>query len=130
MATKTASQFLRFGVSGIVGLAADMGALYLALALGSGYYFGRLLSCLFAIWVTWRLNRRFTFAATESAWQEWWRYLTVMLGGSAINVGTYSLLLQFLPEARWAPAAGVAAGSLAGMTFNFISAKHFVFRKS
>lgn len=123
-------QFLRFGISGIAGLAADMGALYLALALGSGYYLGRLLSFLFAVWVTWRLNRRFTFQATQSAWREWWRYLTVMTGGGLINLGAYTLLLQVLPEARWAPAIGVVAGSAAGMTFNFISAKYFIFRKS
>lgn len=127
MAARSTRQFLRFAATGIAGLAADMGALYLALALGSGYYVGRLLSFLFAVWVTWRLNRRFTFDATESAWHEWWRYLTVMAGGGAINFGTYSLLLQLLPEARWAPALGVAAGSLAGMTFNFVSAKRFVF---
>jgi len=123
-------QFLRFGVSGVVGLVADMGALYLSLALGAGYYFGRLLSFLFAVWVTWRLNRRITFVATDSAWGEWWRYLGVMIGGGVINLGAYTLLLQFLPESRWAPAAGVVAGSLAGMSFNFISAKRFVFRKS
>lgn len=123
-------QFLRFGISGIAGLAADMGALYLALALGSGYYLGRLLSFLFAVWVTWRLNRRFTFQATQSVWREWWRYLTVMTGGGLINLGAYTLLLQVLPEARWAPAIGVVAGSAAGMTFNFISAKYFIFRKS
>ena len=52
-----------------------------------------------------------------------------MLGGGVINLGTYTVLLQFLPEARWAPAVGVVAGSLAGMTFNFISAKYFVFRE-
>lgn len=130
MAVKAGGQLLRFGASGVAGLVADMGALYLALALGSGYYLGRLVSFLFAVWVTWRLNRRFTFRATESAWHEWWRYLTVMLGGGAINLAAYTLLLQFLPEAYWAPAACVAAGSLAGMSFNFISAKRFVFRKS
>lgn len=122
-------QFLRFGVSGVAGLVADMGALYLALALGCGYYLGRLLSFLFAVWVTWRLNRRFTFHATDSIWREWWRYLTAMLGGGAINLGAYTVVLQVFPEARWAPAVGVVAGSLAGMTFNFISAKYFVFRK-
>ena len=130
MAIKIARQFLRFGASGVAGLAADMGVLYLALALGAGYYLGRLLSFLFAVWVTWRLNRRFTFVATASAWREWWRYLAVMLGGGAINYAAYVLALHVLPEARWAPAIGVAVGSLAGMGFNFVSAKLFVFRKS
>jgi putative flippase GtrA len=129
MEAKSVRQFLRFGINGVAGAGADMGALYLALALGSGPYLGRLLSFLFAVWVTWRLNRRFTFRATESVWREWWRYLTVMLGGGVINLGTYMVLLQFLPEALWAPAVGVGVGSLAGMTFNFISAKYFVFRE-
>jgi len=130
MSVKTRRQLLRFGASGVAGLVADMCVLYLAVALGSGYYLGRLLSFLVAVWVTWRLNRRFTFEATESAWHEWWRYLTVTLGGGVANLAAYTLLLHFLPETRWAPAACVAAGSLAGMSFNFISAKRFVFRKS
>jgi len=128
MSKSTHQQFLRFAANGVAGLVADMAALYLALALGCGYYVGRLLSFLFAVWVTWRLNRRYTFAATDSVWREWWRYLVAMLGGGAINYAAYTLALQLLPHAAWTPAAGVAIGSLAGMTFNFITAKRFVFR--
>lgn len=128
MTKSTSHQFLRFAATGVAGLVADMGALYLALALGSGYYLGRLLSFLFAVWVTWSLNRRYTFSATSNPWREWLRYLTAMLGGGAINYGTYTLVLQLVPPGAWAPAVGVAAGSLAGMLFNFISAKRFVFR--
>ena len=128
MTKSTSHQFLRFAATGVAGLVADMGALYLALALGSGYYLGRLLSFLFAVWVTWSLNRRYTFAATDNPFREWLRYLTAMLGGGAINYATYTLVLHLLPPSAWAPAAGVAAGSLAGMLSNFVTAKRFVFR--
>ena len=131
MAIRSSRQLLRFALNGVAGALADTAALYLALALGAGHYAGRLLSFLFAVWVTWRLNRLYTFDATESAWHEWWRYLAAMLGGGAVNYATYMLLLQLvLPAARWAPAVGVALGSLAGMVFNFFSAKYFVFRKA
>jgi putative flippase GtrA len=60
---------------------------------GANFYSGRVLSFLSAVWLTWRLNRRYTFAASgSSAWREWWRYLTVMLGGGAVNYGVSSLL--------------------------------------
>ena len=56
------------------------------------------------------------------------KVLDAMLVGGAINYATYTLVLHLLPPSAWAPAAGVAAGSLAGMLSNFVTAKRFVFR--
>ncbi|NRR31180.1 GtrA family protein [Oxalobacteraceae bacterium] len=124
---RTATQFLRFAVAGIVGLLADITVLYGALFLHSGPYLGRLLSFLAAVWCTWRLNRRYAFVATASPWSEWWRYLMAMSVGALLNLGVYTVTLRLLPEALWLPALAVALGSLAGMLLNFLSAKRFVF---
>lgn len=124
-------QLLRFAFNGVLGCAVDVTVLYLAMLAGTSFYSGRVLSFLSAVWLTWRLNRRYTFAASgSSAWQEWWRYLTVMLGGGAVNYGVSSLLVHSLPAYFWVPALAVAVGSLAGMSVNFVSARYFVFTRN
>jgi putative flippase GtrA len=125
---KAAAQLLRFAVTGVIGLVADVAVLYAALALGCDLYTGRVLSFLAAVLVTWRINRRYTFTPSGSQWTEWWRYLGAMSGGALLNLGAYTLVLWLLPAAAWLPALGVAIGSLSGMTLNFLSAKYFVFK--
>lgn len=123
----------RFAFAGVAGLAVDVAVLYLALALGFGPYSGRVLSFLCAVFATWQINRRYTFAAADGAhvslWREWWLYLTAMLGGGLVNYAAYSAAIAFGPRAPWWPMLAVAAGSLAGMAVNFASAKFFVFKR-
>jgi putative flippase GtrA len=129
---KAGHELSRFVVAGVLGLLVDVGVLYGALALGLGWFAGRALSFLCAVWFTWRFNRRFTFTprAGMSVWQEWWRYLSAMLVGGAVNYGIYSVIVLALPRLTLLPLAAVGAGSLAGMTVNFLSAKYFVFHRS
>ena len=126
------SEVVRFVIAGILGLAVDVAVLYGAMALGMGWFFGRALSFLSAVWTTWQFNRRFTFAPREqlSAWQEWWRYLSAMLLGGAVNYAAYSALVIARPGLPLLPMIAVVAGSLSGMVVNFVSAKYFVFRGS
>jgi putative flippase GtrA len=123
----------RFAFAGVAGLAVDVAVLYLALALGLGFYAGRVVSFLCAVFATWQINRRYTFAtaggARVSLWREWWLYLTAMLGGGLVNYAAYSAAIAFGPRAPWWPMLAVAAGSLAGMAVNFASAKFFVFKR-
>ncbi|USX21902.1 GtrA family protein [Oxalobacteraceae bacterium OTU3REALA1] len=125
----TGAQFLRFAVAGVAGLVTDVAVLYLALSLGSGFYAGRVLSFLAAVWVTWRINRRYTFVAGDDAWREWWRYLTAMLGGGVVNYAASSATVLLLPPWPVTPALAVAVGSVAGMGINFLSAKLLVFKR-
>jgi putative flippase GtrA len=120
-------QFASFVVGGALGFLVDVAALYSALAIGAGLFAGRLLSFLAAASFTWRFNRRYTFAATDSAWREWWRYLASMAAGMLVNFLAYSLALSLIATAWWRPAVAVACGSAAGMIINFFSAKLFVF---
>jgi putative flippase GtrA len=125
-------QLLRFGVAGVLGLLADVAVLYLLLALGLGWYAGRLLSFLAAVWVTWQFNRRYTFNSgtpSGSLWQEWWRYLTAMLGGGAVNYAGYLVVLHLCQPRPWLPLVAVCAGSVVGMVVNFLSAKFLVFQR-
>jgi putative flippase GtrA len=132
---QTRGELLRFAAVGVAGLAVDVLVLYLALALGARFHPGRLLSFLAAVWVTWRLNRRYTFAGLEqSPWRQWWRYLGAMAFGGAVNYVVSAAVMALLTHARQAaallpaaPLLAVCCGTLAGMTFNFISAKFLVF---
>ncbi|MEW6021514.1 MAG: GtrA family protein [Pseudomonadota bacterium] len=123
-------QFLRFAAVGAAGFAADVLALYLALGAGLGVFAGRALSFLTAVWITWELNRRYTFRAAPASAPErrWWRYLLAMLGGGAVNYAVYSAAVLLLPAAPLAPLFSVAAGSAAGLACNYLSARLFVFR--
>jgi putative flippase GtrA len=87
MTKSTLSQFLRFGISGGIGFVVDVAVLYLALAAGANFYWGRGISFLCAVLATWQINRNFAFkpSGSMSLWQEWWRYLLAMLGGGVIN---------------------------------------------
>lgn len=136
--SKTRGELLRFAVAGVVGLVVDVAVLYLALAAGLGFYAGRALSFLSAVFVTWRINRRYTFsgAAGVSVWREWCAYLGMMLGGGVINYAVYSAAMLlggwWLPSSLLPllPMAGVAAGSLAGMAVNFFGAKRVLSARS
>ena len=125
-------QFLRFSLAGVAGFVVDVGVLYLALQFGVGYYAGRAISFLCAVFATWQINRRHAFAhaADEDLLHEWARYLVAMLGGGLVNYGIYALCIAFLPVSRWVPALGVAMGSLSGLVVNFVAAKLWVFRRS
>ena len=123
----------RFALAGVAGLLVDMAVLYLALRAGLDPYSGRLLSFLAAVFATWQLNRRYTFAAgatpAGSLWRQWWAYLAAMAAGGALNYAVYSLLIAVGPKRHLFPLVAVACGSLAGMTLNFFSAKLLVFRQ-
>ncbi len=126
-------QLLRFGAVGVAGLLVDLAVLYVLAPL-LGWYAGRVLSFVAAASTTWWLNRRFTFAASPalstrpamSVRHEYARYMVSMLGGALVNYSVYVLTLLWI-ETHWAPALGVALGSLAGMSLNFTAARHFVF---
>lgn len=124
-------QFWRFGVAGGIGFVADVLVLYIAVALGSGVYLGRVASFFFATFATWQVNRNFAFAASTSvsAWVEWWRYVLAVLGGGLVNYLVFSLVVATLPPGSFVPLISVAAGSIGGMVVNFVSTKLLVFRQ-
>jgi len=127
---KVGREFLAFAAVGVIGLVVDVVVLYLLAPL-LGWYAARVVSFLAAATTTWAFNRRYTFAASAAAsrsiWREYFGYLTTMAAGAVLNYGAYVLTLHWV-EGRWAAALGVALGSLAGMSANFLSARYLVFR--
>ena len=123
-------QLVRFLFAGGIGFLVDTGVLYLMLWLGFGYYAGRAISFLCAVWATWQLNRRYTFTSSrnESIWAEWTRYLAAMSVGGCVNYAAYSAVVSMVRPAPWLPLLAVAAGSIAGLVVNFATAKWWVFK--
>ena len=132
------TQFLRFCVMGVFGTLVDLLILY-AGAPFFGWYGARVLSFFVAATSTWGLNRRYTFASdvnsagrpdersASAGWREYLRYLLSMLLGGSVNYTVYAIVLSWVPLPG-APLLGVALGSGAGLFFNYLIARHFVFR--
>ena len=126
---KLGREFLSFAVVGAIGFVVDVAVLYLAAPL-LGWYGARVVSFLAAATATWALYRRYTFSgrnAGASVLREYVGYLVTMLGGAVVNYGAYVIVLHWF-TGPWAPAAGVALGSCAGLVVNFLSARYLVFR--
>jgi putative flippase GtrA len=124
------SQIFRFAMAGVVGFGVNAGIVeVLAHPLGPGW--AQLVAFPLAASVTWWLNRRYTFGASQSLWHlEWMKYMTSNVLGWVANNGAYFLMILFNPFAYHHPALAVAVGSLAGMVFNFKFSRRFVFGQS
>lgn len=133
-ARRMVGELLRFGVVGVAGFVVDASVLTAGIALGTGPWFGRVLSYLAAASSTFALNRAWTFRdaarpeGRAGAARQWGLFLLVNLIGFACNYGTYAALLASVPYVAVHPILGVAAGSLAGLLGNFLLTRRFVFR--
>ena len=125
-------QFLRFGLVGMAGFVVDAAALTAAMALGLGPYGGRVVSYLAAATFTWAMNRRFTFAGADPrrGTAQWGRFVAANGVGALVNYGTYAALVALVPLVAAWPVLGVAAGSVAGLVFNFTFSKLWVFHSA
>ncbi|HEV7367744.1 GtrA family protein [Arenibaculum sp.] len=132
-AAALAGQFLRFGIVGTVGFLVDGAILVLSMALlGTGPYLGRVVSYLGAATATWALNRTFTFRGRHHgpAHHQWARFIAVNAVGGAVNYATYAVLVMVSATVAAHPVLGVAAGSIAGLAFNFTGSRLLVFRRA
>jgi len=128
---RLALQFGKFGMVGVVGFGVDVAVLYLLMnATDLGPYVSRVLSFLSASSTTWALNRNFTFRGQHdgSLWRQWAKFVATNSVGGALNYSTYAALIAYSPLVAAHLVLGVAAGSIAGMFFNFTAAKKLVFK--
>lgn len=128
---KLLRETILFGVAGTIGFMVDTAVLY-ALQGFMGPFYARILSFLAAVLATWLINRNLAFrgrASSLSRKKEFLSYMILMLAGGLVNYGVYSALVLWLPLVRQYLILGVAAGSLAGMVVNFLTARFLLFSK-
>jgi putative flippase GtrA len=120
-------QFVRFGLVGVGGFVVDTLVLY-AVKDELGLYAGRVVSYFAAATFTWALNRRFTFKSLQPTprFKQWLEFLAANAVGAFANYGVYSALVTWTAAAD-IPVLAVAAGSIAGLVFNFTINKVWVF---
>jgi putative flippase GtrA len=121
-----------FALVGVIGFLVEALILTVLTAVaGWSPWRARIPSFLIAVLVTWLLNRTFTFPGhgLQRRSVEGLLYLATVALGSAINLGVYGLVLHFVPAVREFPVVALAAGSLAGLAFNFNSARLLVFAR-
>lgn len=122
---------LKFGLVGTVAAAVDMAAVEALIRLaGFNLYSARVFSYLAAATAAWAMNRHYTFAAADRArpLRQWLRYLGSNALGGAVNYSIYALLVSGAATFASRPWLAVAVGSLGGMVFNYVVARHYVFR--
>lgn len=122
-------QLAQFGMAGTVGYLVDAGVL-LAVTNNTGPYLGRFLSFAAALTSTWLINRSLTFRHQRTGaplYREYSLYALTALGGGAVNVVCYSLLVYLFELQKYLLPIAVAVGSLAGMLVNFRLSRAFVF---
>jgi putative flippase GtrA len=120
-------QFALFALVGGAGFVVDAGIfLLLVQGLGANLYPARLVSWLVAATFTWRLNRTLTFRNADrlDAWRQWLRFLAANLGGGLVNLALSTLLIG---RVGVAPVLAIACGSIAGLLWNFLASRKFVF---
>lgn len=121
-----------FGISGVIGLLVDIAVLYAIKGL-LGPYVGRLVSFFAAVLATWLVNRSVTFSQRPSGlslMSEFVRYVVLMIGGGLVNYAVFAFLVYQFSAVNEQPVWGVAAGSIVGMGFNFLSSRKMIFRQS
>ena len=121
----------RFCLAGIAGFLVDAAVLYVLMTgIGVPPLVGRFVSFLCAAFVTWRINRSFTFGARTAgrgSVKELLHYLWASAVGALANYGTFAILIMTLRVVASHPTIGVAAGSAAGMSINFTLYSGLVF---
>jgi putative flippase GtrA len=124
------AQFLRFSTVGAAGFLVDTAVLYLLVyGAGIGPLLARIPSFLAASACTWLANRSWTYRGPHpgSMAGQWARFVGVNALGGGVNYAVYAVMVLHQPFALH-PVLAVAAGSIAGLAFNFSASRRFVFK--
>jgi putative flippase GtrA len=123
--------FLRFAVVGTVGFCTDAALLHLFMAwAGLTYFTGRLASFTLAVFVTWTLNRTWTFRASgrEGRLKQAAVYFGVQIAGGIANIAVYTAAILMAPVLKHYLLVPLAFGSAAGLCLTYLGSKHLAFR--
>lgn len=125
------SQFLRFGLVGVVGFVVDAGVLQALVTLaGWGPIAARLVAVPTAVFATWLLNRTITFPESHGgpALRSLVRYAAVSAAGAGVNFCVYSALVVSSASMAALPILPLAIASIVALVVNYLGSKHFAFR--
>ena len=124
-------KFLKFGFVGVVVLGFDAVTFWLLLHVIPSSIIARCPSVAASIFVSWMINRSFTFAYSRQkpTVQEFVKFGLSQLPGALVNALVSVLAFNFLPYIKSNPWISVALGSCAGMVLNFTIANVFVFKQ-
>jgi putative flippase GtrA len=126
-----ARRFFSFALIGAATFVVDAALLQAGVALGLAKPFARVVSLFLAMNFSFALNRAVTFAQFRGAPmpRQWAMFMAANSIGAAIN---YLVFLALGTGQGWfasTPVLAVAAGSLAGLGFNFTASRLTAFRK-
>ena len=82
-----------------------------------------------AIFVTFLLNKRFTFKGTEKKfWLALCSYTLSQGAAQSVNFGVYTMMILLVPALKSFLFLAVAAGSISAMALSFLLYKFWVFK--
>ncbi|MBU2847771.1 GtrA family protein [Acidithiobacillus ferriphilus] len=124
------TEIILFSLAGVTGFLVDADMVWTLTREGVDPITAQAIAFTVAVTVTWLLNRRFTFAqhASPNWLREWLHYVAANSIGAVVNNGVYVLLVLSIAFFSREPVLAVAAGSLAGLVFNFTASRAWVFR--
>ena len=123
------SRLKRFGAVGIAGFVTDAAVLSTLVHQGLDPFSARLISMALAAIVTWRLNRAFTFGASETSQaSEGARYVAVAVSAALVNYAIYAGILLAFPDLI--PAIALVFSTAVSMWVSYIGYSRVAFRTS
>lgn len=123
-------EMLSFLVVGSVGFVVDAAILTLLTAYaGWSPWLARIPSFLGAVFVTWALNRKHTFAerGLQRRHTEAFYYLVIQSGGALINLTIFWICLAAQPQLAKLPVIPLAVGSAGAMIFNYLISSKWLY---
>ena len=123
-------QFAQFGTVGVIGFVVDTAVVY-AMRDWAGLYVAGTAAYAVAVTTTWWLNRVWTFRSAGNGGpmhHQWLKFVVANLPGLCLNLGTYFVLVAFVPLCITYPVIAIGAGAIAGMFANFALSRAVVFR--
>lgn len=123
-------EFFAFAWVGIVGFIVDATILTILVTVYDwSSYAARLISFSVAVWVTWFLNRHWTFRARSASGPHarYTKYFTIQAIGALINYGIFAACIYTNQILASYPIIPLGIGSAVAMIFNFGMARMLVF---
>ncbi|MHB1667820.1 GtrA family protein [Thiomonas sp.] len=123
-------EILFFGMAGSAGFVTDVAIVWFLTLRQINPLAAQAAAFSVAVIITWYINRRFTFNqhASKNRLHEFGKYLAANIFGAIITNGIYAFLVIKIALFSRNPVLAVFVGATAGLLFNFISLKWFVFR--